>query len=51
LIITEWSQDDAKNLTKQGKGIKLPIAKEELLKWIKHLNPVLHTGHWRILHR
>jgi hypothetical protein len=24
---------------------------EELLKWIKNLNPGLHTKHWRVLHR
>jgi hypothetical protein len=28
---------------------KVAQRQEELLKWIKHLNPELHTEHWRVL--
>jgi hypothetical protein len=37
---------DAKHLPKP---IKIAAGPEELLKWIKSLNPGLHTEHWRVL--
>jgi hypothetical protein len=45
---------DAKNLLKTNKVVlrtweKAARSQEELLKWIKHLNPGLHTEHWGIL--
>jgi hypothetical protein len=46
---------DAKNLPKPVKIAlktrdKVAHSQEELLKWIKHLNPgLLHTEHWRTL--
>jgi hypothetical protein len=30
---------------------KVPESPDELLKWIKDLNPGLHTEHWRVLDR
>jgi hypothetical protein len=47
---------DARNLPKPIKvalriGDKVAQSQDELLKWIKNLNPGLHTEHWRILHK
>lgn len=47
---------DARNLPKSVKvalrtGDKLAQTNDELLKWIKNLNPGLHTEHWRILNK
>jgi hypothetical protein len=30
-------------------GEKVAQNQEELLKWVKHLNPGLNTEHWRVL--
>jgi hypothetical protein len=45
---------DARNLPKPVRvtlGMKDKVAKspDKLLKWIKNLNPGLHTEHWRVL--
>jgi hypothetical protein len=56
LTITGWGQGarlkstHAKNLPKSVKialrtGDKVAQSQEELLKWMKHLNPGLHTGY------
>jgi hypothetical protein len=47
---------DAKNLPKPVKvalRIRDRVAQnqEELLKWIKNLNPGLHTEHWKMLNK
>jgi hypothetical protein len=45
---------EARNLPKPVKMAfrvrdKVAHTQDELLKWIKNLNPGLHTEHWRIL--
>jgi hypothetical protein len=47
---------DARNLPKPVKVAlrtrdRVAQNQEELLKWIKNLNPGLHTEHWRVLNK
>jgi hypothetical protein len=57
LIITDWNQGRGCWLQEHHQPVKVALGMRnkfaqtqyELLKWIKYLNPGLHTEHWSAL--